>query len=64
MKLFFAYIRAECYLLFKGMWRGECLYTEADFKGNTTLVAAATGNIYNNTIKIEKVFYSDNGNLY
>jgi hypothetical protein len=56
MKIIKAYIQANLYLLTKGMWKGECLFTIKQH-GHTTLIATVTGSIFNDTIQIKKTFY-------
>lgn len=53
--LFKARLRLHFYLLFRGMWKGECAF-EGQREGKTVYIAATTGSIWNNTVKPTKVF--------
>jgi hypothetical protein len=55
-RYFWGFLKCQCYLLFIGMWRGQCEYREHE-NGRLVLRAASTGSIYNSTIQIKKVFY-------
>lgn len=55
--IWWALVRRYFYLLFKGMWRGECGFTAWGVDNRIWLVAAATGSVLNDTLKVTRVFY-------
>jgi hypothetical protein len=56
IKIFWAHIKCNSYLLFYGMWKKECFYKETDYNG-VLLISSSIGNLYNRTLRIKKVFY-------
>ena len=59
VRLIFARIRCHFYLLFKGMWRGECEFCAYDKGGKLVFVAAVTGTMQPWTLKITRQFWND-----
>ena len=59
LKLLGAEIRCEWYLLWIGMWRGECKFCGWNKKNKISYIAAITGSIFDNNIKVKKVFYDE-----
>jgi len=58
MKVFKAKLKCHLYLLFKGMWNGECFFRGWDKNNKISIIAASTGSIWNGTIKLTKIFYN------
>lgn len=56
LKLFAPRVRCNCYLLTKGMWRGEC-HLETCQSGKVTLIAACKGSFFTNNLEVTRVFY-------
>lgn len=57
VRLLWAYFRCEIYLL-RAMWRGECMLTGYGEDGRIALIAATSGNIFDNTLAIKRIFYT------
>jgi hypothetical protein len=60
VRLFWAELRCEGYLLMRGMWRGEskfCAYHKDD--GRLSFIAATTGSIFDGTIAVRHVFWNE-----
>lgn len=58
MSIITAQIRAHLYLLFVGMWRGECEIRAEDQRGDLSLIAAGTGSLSKGTVKLTRIFYN------
>ncbi len=59
-RLIWARLRCNYYLLFRGMWRGECEltgYHKDD--GRVSYVAAVTGSLFKGTIEVKRVFWNE-----
>jgi hypothetical protein len=61
LKLMAAHLQCEWYLLTLGMWRGEFkIYSWCmEEKDRIIFIAAATGSIWDKTLKIQKIFYNE-----
>jgi len=60
IRLLWARIRCNVYLMFYGMWRGECEYTAYEaHTGRLIVVAASTGRILDDSIKLTREFWSE-----
>jgi hypothetical protein len=60
VRLFWAQVRLQWYLLTQGMWRGECAFS-GYAKGSDRLayLAATKGSIFDGTIKPVRVFWDE-----
>ncbi len=62
VRLLLAELRCEWYLITKGMWRGEskfCGWHKDD--GRLSFIASATGSIFDGTLTVKRVFWSEHG---
>jgi hypothetical protein len=57
-KLLRAQFHSHLYLLFIGMWRGECEIRAEDQHGELSLIAAGTGSLSKSTIKLTRIFWN------
>lgn len=46
------------YLLFFGMWKGECEFRAENHDAHLVLIAAGTGSLSVGTVKLSKVFFN------
>ena len=58
LQLAWAHICCDTYLLFRGMWRGECKVVTKVY-GSTIHVWTATGSHFNGTLKAKRTFWDD-----
>lgn len=60
VRLFWAHVRLQWYLLTQGMWRGESAFSgwKKD-KNEIGYLAATTGSIFDGTIKPVRVFWDE-----
>ena len=59
-KAIWANIRCDWYLLWNGMWKGECKFVAWHKKTNqVAYVAATTGSIWDGTIQVQRVFLNE-----
>lgn len=56
MRLLVAHFQCWMYLLFYGMWNGECKYQEK-INGKVYCVASSKGSISKGTLDIKRFFY-------
>lgn len=61
MKIFWAHVRCEFYLLTKGMWKGECKMVGYK-SNNTTVICTITGSVLDGTAQLKKVFWPKDPN--
>lgn len=62
VRLLLAELRCECYLITKGMWRGECKFCgwHKD-DGRLSFIASTTGSIFDGTLVVKRVFWNEHG---
>lgn len=60
LRLVWATIRLNWYLLWRGMWRGECGYNLL-WNDKVVYLAASTGSVFDGSHKIVKVFWDETG---
>lgn len=61
--LLIARIKCNWYLLWSGMWCGECEMLCWARDGRLCLVAATTGSLLDNSIKVVRVFWYENSQV-
>ncbi len=52
---------SHIYLLFVGMWRGQCEFRAEDRDGKLSLIAVGTGSLSKGTVKLARIFYNPTG---
>ncbi len=58
VKIIISYIKCHLYLLFEGMWKGECMLTK-HLHNKLIFIGTATGSFYRNNIEIKRTFYQN-----
>ena len=53
-----AHVCCEWYLLWKGMWKGECKFVGWNNKNKVSYIASTTGSIWDGTINVKRVFFN------
>jgi hypothetical protein len=61
VKIFWARVRLNCYLLRYGMWRGERWFASYCVRGRLIYLATVTGSLKQDNIRHVKVFYDEGG---
>ena len=59
LRLCGARLRCWWYLLCRGLWSGECEMRCWDKDRRLCFIAAATGSMFDGTLKVTRVFYRD-----
>lgn len=57
-KILWAEARCYLYLLFCGMWKGECQFRGHNYTHELTLIAVGTGNIGKGNVNITRIFFN------
>lgn len=60
VRLLWADVRCEGYLIGKGFWRGECKFCgwHKD-DGRLSFIATSTGSIFDGTLTVKRVFWNE-----
>jgi hypothetical protein len=60
VRLLWADLRCEGYLIARGMWRGECkLHGWHKDDGRLSFIATTTGSIFDGTLAVKRVFWNE-----
>lgn len=57
LRIFWAHLRLQAYLLFLGMWRGECAFWGGDTKDRTVTIGAVTGSALDESLSFKRIFF-------
>ena len=58
LRLLWAILRCDTYLITRGMWRGECRFRASDLNGRIVRISAVTGSLWRQTLRETRVFFN------